>query len=90
MNAAEERAEAPGKEKVHEEEATLVLDKRDLHFGIGNGGAPRVLTGFAQGEGAQFRAAEQPDGRTKKDSAGPDQNEEQGAGVSNWRTPKLH
>ena len=90
MNPSKERAEAAGEEKVHKEKAALVLDKREFQLGAGNGRAPGILADFVPGKGSQFGAAEQTDRRAEEDSAGSDEDKEQGAGVSDWGTPKLH
>ena len=61
VDTSKQRAEAARKEKVHKEEAALVLDERDFHFGAGDGGAPGIFADFVPGEGSQFGAAEQTD-----------------------------
>ena len=90
MNSPKERPKAAGEEKVHVKKATLVLDKRNFHFGTRDDSAPGILLGFVDGKGAQFSAAEQPDRGTEKDSTGTGENQKKRAQVSNWRTSEFH
>ena len=61
MNTAKECAKASGKERVHENKAALILDKRNFEFGGGDYCSPGIFLHVVQRKRTHFRAAEKTD-----------------------------
>ena len=90
VDSAEERAEATGEEKVHEEEAALVVDEGKFEFGTGDGGAPWVFLHVVHGEGANFFSTEQTDRGAEEDAERARANQKKSAEITDWRTAEPH
>ena len=90
VDSAEERAEATGEEKVHEEEAALVVDEGKFEFRTSNGGAPWVFLNMVHGEGANFFSTEQTDRGAEEDTERARANQKKSAEITDWRTAEPH
>lgn len=58
MHSAKECTQAPGQEGVHEKEAALILNERQVQLRSRNDSAPRMFLHIIERERAHFRPAE--------------------------------